>query len=109
MFNSWSRTQKSTLRPVAGDSPTSRTANPEMSPSIKRASPATSLRKLTTTFSLNTHRRRKPNTLHDLKQEPTLPFAGVASHKRTNHEPERKGLVHGQNEHHRWSREWCLA
>jgi hypothetical protein len=37
-----------TLRPVAGDLPTSRTASLETRRSVRRASPATSLRKITT-------------------------------------------------------------
>src|SRR3974390_3370470 len=57
MFNSWSKTQKSTPRPAAGDTPTSRTANLAMRRCTKPASPATCLPKITTTFLLTTHLR----------------------------------------------------
>ena len=48
---------KSTPRPAAGDSPTSRTANLAMRRCTKSASLATSLQRTGTTFSLATHRR----------------------------------------------------
>ena len=51
MFSSWSRTRKSTPRPTAGDLPTSRTANLATRRCTRRATPATSLRKIATSSS----------------------------------------------------------
>src|SRR5262249_47175068 len=62
MFNSWSRTQKSTPRLAAGDSPTSRTANRATRRCTKPASPATSLPKIATLSSLVT--RLRPELKH---------------------------------------------
>src|SRR5215813_5359607 len=57
MSSSWSRTRISTPRLVAGDSPTSRTANLRTRRCTKPASPATCLQRIVTTFSLTTHLR----------------------------------------------------
>ena len=66
MFNSWSRTQKSTPRLAAGGSPTSRTANLATRRCTKRASPATCLPKIATSSSRITHRRPEPNGIVSL-------------------------------------------
>jgi hypothetical protein len=55
MFSLWSRTQKSTPRPAVGGSVTLRTENLATRHCTKPASAATSLSKLTTSFSLTTH------------------------------------------------------
>jgi hypothetical protein len=57
------KTQKSTPHPVAGDLPTSRTANLAMRHCTKSAFPATHLQKTAITFSLTTHLR--PELNHD--------------------------------------------
>src|SRR6516164_10762111 len=59
MFSSWSRTQKNTPRPAAGDSATSPTANPATRRCTKLASPATSPQKLATMSSPATHIERQ--------------------------------------------------
>jgi hypothetical protein len=54
-LNSWSRTQKNTPRPAAGDLPTSQGANLVTRRCTQSASRATRLQKTMTTFSLATH------------------------------------------------------
>jgi hypothetical protein len=55
-----------TLRPAAGDTPTSRTANLVIRRCTRSASPVTCLQKIATTFSLTTH-------LHpELKRAPDM-------------------------------------
>ena len=70
MFNSWSRTQRNTLRPAAGDSPTSQTANPATRRYTQGAFRVISPRKTATTFLLITRLRHElkcgPNTCRDL-------------------------------------------
>jgi hypothetical protein len=56
-LNSWSRTQKNTPRPAAGDLPTSQRANLVTRRCTQSASRATRLQKTMTTFSLATHLR----------------------------------------------------
>src|SRR5215831_14248338 len=62
MFNSWSKTQKSMRRRVAGDSATSRTANLATRRCTKPASPATCLPKIATSSSHVT--RLRPELKH---------------------------------------------
>ena len=77
MFSLWSRTQKGTLRRAAGGSLISRMENLATRHCTKPASPATSLPKLTTMFSLITHLRPEGSTLHELLQRSSRAVAAV--------------------------------
>src|SRR5215475_9057844 len=79
MSSSWSRTRRSTPRPAAGDLPTSPTANPATKRYTNSASPATSRRKIATSFSPTTHLRPELKPAPDSWRDQFLDAAMIAA------------------------------
>src|SRR5271163_4166090 len=90
MFSSWSRTQRSTPRPAAGDSLTLRMESRVTRRCTRPASPATRLRKIATMSSPDTHLDSEesfpdPSRLDDGSFHLDLEHVAVARHHLVEH------------------------